>query len=67
MTLLKAQDSGSFPRGGVQKYLYADLPIAGVVGGGQIGAESGRASRCKQQGGWVGGTLSFCMGSSVGQ
>jgi hypothetical protein len=56
-----------FPKGWVSKVLICRFAYARVVGGSQIGAESGRASRCKQQGGWVGGTLSFCMGSSVGQ
>jgi hypothetical protein len=56
-----------FPKGWVSKVLICRFAYAGVVGGSQIGTESGRASRCMQQGGWVGGTLSFCMGSSVGQ
>jgi hypothetical protein len=54
-----------FPKGWVSKVLIFPICLAGVVGGGQIGAESGRASRCMQQGGWVGGTLSFCICTAV--
>ena len=36
--------------------------FAWVVGGGQIGAESGRSSRCKQQGG---GCVVLCRSVSV--
>ena len=53
-------DCESFPRGGSQNLLNARFDHAWWVGGSQIGAESGRASRCTRAGGWVGGTLSFC-------
>ena len=51
-----------FPKGWVSEVLICMYYFAWVVGGGQIGAESGRSSRCKQQGG---GCVVLCRSVSV--